>query len=709
MSLPLLALNPLQTTDAFFAGSPGTADECATSLPLRALNPLQSTNTFFAGTGVSADDRLLKLKMWFELNEDGSAKHPDTQPTLNDFGLKEVLPSGRKVRHFVYCPGENRNMCNLMTWAMIEASVARREKYKRLVENTSIALKQAAKATGFPIDYQQTPSDTGNPQMQSFLSIQRRSKQLATLEREAYRRLIGVMKSLGEAGTEVNFREMLGIKVVEDEVDRKLYDDINQRAAPTTGSFLGSAPTLGTAMVNAVNALNVGEHGEPRRPFFWEDGEPFGRLNAIREACEMGDVPDWMKKDPIVVPDDVELTPKMERQMECQLEKRQASTLRLKASNDERYEKQRKEQLDKYDTYKDDDSRRYEMQLARDLRALEEEEKKREAEKGKDNEGPLPMWTAYEASKEAVAVLDDILKNYSGNDGLKDLIYQDVVSFLGDPAGTMDDYRNYAFMGPSGVGKTTWARLMGRLYKAIGMYLNGVVAETNSSDYISNYMGQTGAKTAATLNQNLENIILIDEAYSITYDKYGSDAITAIVDWMDKNIGMYMIIVAGYESKLNEQFFAANEGLDRRFNNKFVFQPYTPSQLVSILKSSLDKFGLLTKWDETVWTDLGELIQQGSVAAPGSFSHDMYKRLFGKQAGSMTNIAARAKAYMRIPDKKPAGDGKSVAGKYKYNPHMMEILLSDMPLARQNEYSDADSETYKFLNLPNRAKQQNAQ
>jgi hypothetical protein len=77
----------------------------------------------------------------------------------------------------------------------------------------------------------------------------------------------------------------------------------------------------------------------------------------------------------------------------------------------------------------------------------------------------------------------------------------------------------------------------------------------------------------------------------------------------------------------------------------------------------------------------------------------MYTRLFGKQAGSMTNIAARAKAYMRIPDKKPAGDGDD--GKYKYNPHMMEILLSDMPLARQKEYSKADSETYKFLNRPN--------
>jgi stage V sporulation protein K len=119
------------------------------------------------------------------------------------------------------------------------------------------------------------------------------------------------------------------------------------------------------------------------------------------------------------------------------------------------------------------------------------------------------------------------------------------------------------------------------------------------------------------LNQNLENIILIDEAYSMARGgnkDYGSDAITAIVDWMDKNLGCYMLIIAGYEKDINDDFLAVNEGLDRRFNNKVVFLEYTGAQMADILKKILSKSGSDKKWDNDTWTRVATLIEKANAS-----------------------------------------------------------------------------------------------
>ena len=200
---------------------------------------------------------------------------------------------------------------------------------------------------------------------------------------------------------------------------------------------------------------------------------------------------------------------------------------------------------------------------------------------------------------------------------------------------------------------------------------------------------------------------------------------------MDKILGCYMLIIAGYERDIRDDFLALNEGLDRRFNNKFVFKEYTGKQMADILKKILSKAGMEQKWHPHTWDNVAELIEKaktsseyvvayqkrraeylakvavlGMSMAQAAMSFEpmdedaarwarFYDTLFSKQAGSMTLIAAATKKYMLIPTKRPQ------AGKrYKYNSDMIQVLLSFLPRESQNEMTDNTSDTYLFLHLP---------
>jgi stage V sporulation protein K len=664
----------------------------------------ERTGTFFV-QGIegqaqeTTDDRLIKLKKWFDLNPDGTAKHMDVQPKMEEFGFQE-LPTRSKTYWAKDRP--NNSMANILTWAMMEMSKARFEKYKELGIDTSLALMQAAKSTGLPVDYQPKPDDSGDPLIASFLSLKRRSTQLKTLERESLRQALGVRRSVGEKdSTLINDEEG-------STYDADIVADVIKRSIPT-GVKNQDSLFPWEDMNEPIDFPDPNRSlfgGAPARPDGPQAGPPGGGGGGGGGAAPLPPFPAWMLTDPPRVPDR-DLTPTEIEQINRLDEKKRQQLYLDKLENDRNAEIYRKRQLEieqrrldalEASTKKDIELKerrdyRDEMAVELDIHRLEQEKKKLDAQNRQEDEGPLPTWDPYLSAKKVFAVLEDIEKNYSGNDQLKDFIYMDIVSFLGDPVATMNDYRNYAFMGPSGVGKTTWARLMGKIYKEIGMYLYGIVAETKAQDYISNYLGQTSSKTAATLNQNLENIILIDEAYSMARGgnkDYGSDAITAIVDWMDKNLGCYMLIIAGYEKDINDDFLAVNEGLDRRFNNKVVFLEYTGAQMADILKKILSKSGSDKKWDNDTWTRVAALIEKANASKDrwGKF----YEILFSKQAGSITLIAAKAKKYMLLPTKRPP------AGQlYTYERDMMQVLLSFLPMATQKQISDKRSEVYEFL------------
>ena len=316
--------------------------------------------------------------------------------------------------------------------------------------------------------------------------------------------------------------------------------------------------------------------------------------------------------------------------------------------------------------------------------------------------------------------LDDMINNYEGNDQLKNYIYADLISFLYDGNAAMDVYRNYVFMGPSGVGKTTWARLMGRLYKHIGIYMYGKVAETSAPDYVGAFIGWSAPQTKSMLDQNLENIVLIDEAYAISDSgstggkggSYGREVITEMVNYMDKNKGCLMLIIAGYEGKMKtdpDSFLANNEGLDRRFPSQFVFELYTARQMVDILKTSLKRKGLLDKWEEQTFVQLLDLAtlltnhdanrRNPAVADQDQYTSAavFYDELLSKQGGSIENISNEVVKYMSLPDKNPSRYGRKL---YDYEHDMVQILASKLDRKWVNDLNDPNSNVYAVLHYP---------
>lgn len=308
---------------------------------------------------------------------------------------------------------------------------------------------------------------------------------------------------------------------------------------------------------------------------------------------------------------------------------------------------------------------------------------------------PIENYNPVDRLREFSAVLTEILTDFSGNDDLKDAIYADIISYLHNGKKTLDVYRNYIFMGPSGVGKTTWADFMGKLYKSLGIYMYGTVSVTTASDYIGAYTGWSGPQTEGVLDGNLENIVLIDEAYSLVASgdnidgsgNYGDEAVTAIVNYMDKNKGCLMIILAGYEDKMKNDFLANNEGLDRRFPNKFVLQNYSSALLTHMLKKRAVKLNLPFPWTEQVWMYFERLIEYCrshderrteakkdlSITANEFFAAPFYDAWFSKQAGSIENIAAKMNIYCSIPEKAPPVHGRN---EFQWLPDMMGILAS---------------------------------
>lgn len=144
------------------------------------------------------------------------------------------------------------------------------------------------------------------------------------------------------------------------------------------------------------------------------------------------------------------------------------------------------------------------------------------------------------------------------------------------------------FAGPPGTGKTTVARLMGRLYKAMGLLKKGHVVEVDRSALVAEFVGHTAPKTNKVIDSALDGILFIDEAYSLTPEfpgnDFGEEAITTLVKRMEDHKHNLIVIVAGYPDEM-KRMVNSNPGLQHRFTRYFYFKDYTELQLTDIFKS----------------------------------------------------------------------------------------------------------------------------
>jgi hypothetical protein len=151
------------------------------------------------------------------------------------------------------------------------------------------------------------------------------------------------------------------------------------------------------------------------------------------------------------------------------------------------------------------------------------------------------------------------------------------------------------FFGNPGTGKTTVARLMGRIYKSLGLLRRGHVVECDRGRLVAEYVGQTAVRTHAMIDSALDGILFIDEAYSLAgrgAEDFGSEAIETLLKRMEDDRDRLIVIVAGYNEPM-KQFIASNPGLESRFTNYLNFPDYQPAELLEIFRRMAAQSGLV--------------------------------------------------------------------------------------------------------------------
>lgn len=179
------------------------------------------------------------------------------------------------------------------------------------------------------------------------------------------------------------------------------------------------------------------------------------------------------------------------------------------------------------------------------------------------------------------------LNNLIGLHNLKNDILDQILFYIQDlHKKSSMDYMHIVLYGSPGTGKTEVAKIIGKIFSQLGILKNKTFRKVVRSDLIAGYLGQTALKTTKVIEDALDGVLFIDEAYALgnaeKRDSFAKECIDTLCEALSNYKDRIIVIIAGYEEELNDCFFSYNQGLKSRFPWVFKTDKYSASDLKNI-------------------------------------------------------------------------------------------------------------------------------